>query len=112
MAAGQTKRRKVPGFNRRVLAANVANLMKHRYRDLTGQPMRLAKDANTSLSTIQRILAGEIGASIDTVEAIATVFDLAAYQLLIPNLRVKNRQVSFDATAAEQNLIEKFFPAV
>lgn len=82
--AGQTKKRKTPGEMREVLAQNINRLMDHRYKEAANRPMALAKDAGVSLSSVQRTLSRETGASIDTVEAFAKVFGLSAYQLLMP----------------------------
>lgn len=85
---GQTKRRKTPGEMREVLAQNINRLMESRYRESTNRPMALAKDAGVTLSTVQRTLSRETGASIDTLESFAKVFGLAAYQLLMPTWMV------------------------
>lgn len=69
---------------REVLAQNINRLMEQRYRESSNRPMALAKDAGVSLSSVQRTLSRETGASIDTVEAFARVFGLSAYQLLMP----------------------------
>lgn len=69
---------------REVLAQNVNRMMEQRYRESSNRPMALAKDAGVSLSTVQRTLSREAGASIDTVESFAKVFGLSAYQMLVP----------------------------
>ncbi len=69
---------------REVLAQNINRLMEQRYAASSNRPMALAKDAGVSLSSVQRTLSRETGASIDTVEAFARVFELDAYQLLMP----------------------------
>ena len=81
---GQTKKRKTPGEMREVLAQNINRLMDQRYKESGNRPMALAKDAGVSLSTVQRTLSREAGASIDTLEAFAKVFGLSAYQMLMP----------------------------
>lgn len=80
----QTKKRKTPGSMREVLAQNLNHLMEQRYKANSNRPMALAKDASVSLSTVQRTLSREAGASIDTVEAFAKVFGLSAYQMIMP----------------------------
>lgn len=69
---------------REVLAQNVNRLMEERYKESANRPMSLAKDAGVSLSSVQRTLSRETGASIDTVEAFARVFGLPAFQMLVP----------------------------
>lgn len=83
---GQTKKRKVPGDVREVLALNLNRLMEQRYQMSSNRPMSLAKDTGVSLSTVQRTLSREAGASIDTVEAFAKALipGLPAFQLLVP----------------------------
>lgn len=81
---GQTKRHKVPGEMREVLAQNVNRLMEERYKTSRNRPMSLANDAGVSLSSVQRILSRETGASIDTVEAVAKVLGLPTFQMLVP----------------------------
>lgn len=81
---GKTKRRKVPGELREVLAQNVNRLMEQRYRENSNRPLALAKDAGVSLSSVQRTLSRETGATVDTVESFARVFGLSPYQLLMP----------------------------
>lgn len=105
---GVTKRRKVDGFMRSILAANVKALLEKHYATSTNRPLALAKDAGVSLSTVQRVLAEDVGASLDVVEAIATVFHLSSYQLLIPALDVGNPQIVQGALAAEQHLYRVF----
>lgn len=81
---GQTKKRKTPGEMREVLAQNINRLMDQRYKESSNRPMALAKDAGVSLSSVQRTLSRETGASIDTVESFSKVFGLSTYQLLMP----------------------------
>jgi hypothetical protein len=69
---------------REVLAQNINRLMEQRYQSSSNRPLALSKDAGVSLSSVQRTLSRETGASIDTVEAFARVFGLSAYQLLMP----------------------------
>lgn len=60
--------------------------MEVRYRESANQPRALAKDADISLSSVQRVIAGQTGPGVDTIECIANAFDLSLYQLLIPGL--------------------------
>lgn len=98
------KKRKVPGFMREVLALNITNLMQQHYRDSPNKPLKLAKEAGVSLSTVQRLINKETGATLDNIEAIAAAFQLSAYQLLLPALEAKNPQVVRGATKDEERL--------
>jgi transcriptional regulator with XRE-family HTH domain len=101
---GRKKTPKVAGFMRAVLAGNIRNLIERDFRERSNKPRSLAKDAGVSLSTIQRILKQDVGASLDNIEAIAAVFDLSVYQLLVPNLDVNNPQLVKGATKDEERM--------
>lgn len=98
------KKPKHPGFMRSVLAENVELLMNKHFEIKSNKPKSLAEEAKVSLSTVQRIIAAEVGASLDNIEAIAGAFGLSAYQLLIPNLNIDNPQVIKGATKGEERL--------
>jgi hypothetical protein len=89
---------------RQVLAQNVSALMEIHYRGSSNKPKALAADAGVSLSTIQRMLDLEAGASMDTIEAVAGAFQLSSYQLLVPGLNAGNPQVVKGATKEEERL--------
>lgn len=89
---------------RAILARNVRDLMDLHYAQSSNRPKSLAKDAGLALSTIQRVIAGATGASLDNIEMIASAFDLSAYQLLIPSLSVDNPQVVQGATREEERM--------
>lgn len=91
---------------RSVLAHNVEALMHRHYSLSSNKPKALAGDAKVSLSTVQRIIAAEVGASLDNIEAIAGVFELSTYQLLAPNLNIDNPQVIKGATKDEERLYD------
>lgn len=69
---------------REVLAQNVNRLMEQRFKEQANRPLALARTAGLSLSSVQRTLSRETGASVDTVEAFAKVFGLPPFQLLVP----------------------------
>lgn len=104
----KAKTPKVPGFMRTILAANVRGLMEHQYRSASNKPKGLAADAGVSLSTVQRIIAGEVGATIDNIELIAAALGVSGYQLLMPNLRPDNPQVVVGATKDEERLYARW----
>jgi transcriptional regulator with XRE-family HTH domain len=101
---GKKKTPKAPGFMRQVLAVNVSKLMEHHYRESGNKPRALAKDAGVSLSTIQRMLKAENGATIDNIEAVASAFRMSAYQLLLPMLDVQNPPIVQGAPKDEERL--------
>lgn len=102
---GRTKRVKAPGKMRKVLADNVNRLMAHYYRRSTNQAKDLAAAADVSLSTVQRIVAGASGATIDSKEAVAGVFHLSAYQILVPDIDPTNPPVVEGAVQAEKKIL-------
>lgn len=105
---GQTKRPKYVGFMRTVVASNVRALIDDHYKESPNKPKALAKATGLSLSSVQRVLSAEAGASIDTLEAIANAFEISVYQLVLPNLDPGNPQVVSGATAAERSLYAAF----
>lgn len=105
---GVTKRRKAEGFMRAVVSNNVRLLLAKHYPLSTNRTKALAVDAGVSLSTVQRVVAGEVGASVDVLEQIANVFQLSVYQLLVPSLDVDNPQIVHGALAEEQRLYRAY----
>jgi transcriptional regulator with XRE-family HTH domain len=105
---GQPKKRKYVGFMRSVLAQNVRALIDHHYKDSDNRPKALATDTGLSLSSVQRVLNAEAGASIDTIEVIANAFDLSTYHLVLPNLDVQNPQIVAGASSAERAMYAQF----
>jgi DNA-binding phage protein len=105
---GQPKKRKYVGFMREVLAQNVRQLIDHHYKDSDNRPKALANDTGLSLSSVQRVLSAEAGASIDTIEVIANAFDLSTYHLVLPNLDAQNPQVVAGASSAERAMYAQF----
>lgn len=93
---------------RQVLALNVQKLVEHHFGNSSNKPMALAKAAGVSLSTAQRIMGAETGASLDNIEAIAAVFDLSAYQMLIPSLDPMNPPLVKGATKLEERIYRQW----
>lgn len=77
-----TRKRKTPHVLRETLAANVEAMMSIVYRDVGGKTRALAADASVSHSTVQRILSGETGATIDNLAAFAEALGVLPWQLL------------------------------
>lgn len=105
---------KVPSFMRIVIAENIRERMEHVFRESSNRPLALAlktgkpKEGGLSLSTIQRILAGETGGTLDNLEAIASALDLSLYQLMIPNLNSENPQVVAGAMKDEERMYKRW----
>lgn len=100
-------------FMRHVLAANVRDLAKAHFKESRNRPFALhaaAKKAGhtLSLSTVQRILSEETGATLDNIQALADVFDVSVYQLLIPELRVDNPQLVMGAMKDEERMYRRW----
>lgn len=89
---------------RAVLASNLAALMAREFAANDNKPMALSKAASLSLSSVQRTLTGEVGASIDTIERLALALGVSPYQLILPELDIENPQVVTGASAAEKRL--------
>jgi transcriptional regulator with XRE-family HTH domain len=82
------KRPKNRGVLRYVLASNVLALLPLVYsalKDKTAREKALAKAANVSASTVQRICSADVGASLDNIEAIARALGTSVTTLLTPS---------------------------
>jgi transcriptional regulator with XRE-family HTH domain len=104
---GQTKRKKVPGFMRIVLGDNLSRLVDHHYRSLDNRTARLRalfKDSGVTVSSAQRIIDGETGATLDTLEQLALAFGVSVYQMVAPDIDPSNPPVITGATEAERRL--------
>lgn len=66
-----TKKRKTATLTRAVVADNVQGLMDSLYAGNPNKVKALAIDSGLSLSTVQRILNKEVGASVDNLESLA-----------------------------------------
>ena len=91
---------------RRILWNNVSALMQARWggENLT----RLANDAGVGPGTVSRLKKCETYLQLNTVDALAAVFDLAAWQLLVPGLEPANPPVIALASPAERKLYKRF----
>lgn len=87
-----------------ILWANIAALMQHHWKEenLT----RLSKTAKIGQGTPPRIKALQPNTGIDSITKIAAVFDLQAWQLLMPGLDPSNPPVG-SMTAQEQALYRR-----
>ena len=57
--------------------------MEARYKDRGDKPKALAEAAGVTLSTVQRVINAEIGATLDTVDMLAKALRCEPYQLLL-----------------------------
>jgi transcriptional regulator with XRE-family HTH domain len=101
LAMPKPKSPKVPGQLRRIVAANVDLMAKIEFRERPNVPLALAHASGVSKSTVQRIISGDVGADLETLEKVAKALGLIPYQLFIPNLDVKNPQVAKGAMPGE-----------
>lgn len=91
---------------RLILWHNVSALMRASWgrENLT----RLSKKAGLGPGTVSRLKACETHVQTDTLDAIASVFELHAWQLLVPNIEPGNAPVLQLASPAERKLYTKF----
>lgn len=85
--ARRSKKDKGPSALRAHLATTVRILRDRKYRALpnvTARDTQLAKDADVSRSQIQRIIQGQLGASVDIIEALAAALEIRPQDLLTP----------------------------
>ena len=88
------KKVKVAEVARGIFASNVKRLMEVRFSESPNKPRALAVLSGVTLSTIQRALSAENASTLDTVEAIATAFNLLPHQMLVENIPVESRSPS------------------
>jgi len=93
--------------------------MDHHFAQVSNRPLALAKAAEMSLSSVQRILAADdasqadksVAPTVDKLEDMATAFEIAPYQLLIPGLDPRNPQVLRELTETEKLLYKRLMRA-
>lgn len=110
-AARKPKVKKPDSIYRAFLATNVQKLMDIHFAESPNKPLALANatgKGGLSKSTVQRILAGEIGITLETLDLIATALEVMPYQLVIPALDAKNPQVVKGAVEAEKKLYSDY----
>jgi DNA-binding Xre family transcriptional regulator len=89
----RTKSQKAPSPLRELVARTVILLRDRKYRALptvTDRNKALAKDADVSLSTIQRIVDAQAGASVDTLDSLAKALEVRPQDLLTPYFAASN----------------------
>lgn len=84
---GQAKRPKfIATRSRKILGENVRRKMEQRYPDEGDKFTALAESCGNSpsRSTINRIIDGEVGPSIDTITQLANALHCEPWELLVP----------------------------
>ena len=105
------KAQKPDSIYRAILAKNVKALMEFHFAESKNRPLAVSRATGKdglSKSTIQRILGGDIGVNLETLDLIATALNVLPYQLLLPVLDAKNPQVVKGATEAERKLYSDY----
>jgi hypothetical protein len=92
-----------------VLRDNVHSLMHHHWGGYAAT--RLSRESGVGVGTIGRINDAQTSVGIDVIEAIARVWGLEPWHLLIPNLDPGNPPVA-QLTATEVQLYERLRQAV
>lgn len=94
---------------RAVLWENVHALMKHHWgkENLT----RLSREAKIGPVSASRIKAAQTSVGLDVVDAVAAVFELELWQLLIPGLDPKNPPATQPLTETERQLYGRLMTA-
>lgn len=86
------------------LSTNVRALMRHHWKEENLN--RLARDAEIGLATAQRIKDAKTSTRIDVVQRVARVFQLEAWQVLIPDLDPTNVPVRW-LSSSERDLYQR-----
>lgn len=90
---------------RALVGANIVRLMGMRPK-LSSNP-KLGERAGIGIATISRIINGETAATLDTIARLAAAFDLAPWQLLVPNLDAQNPQILQSISSKEADLYKR-----
>lgn len=88
----RTKKDKGPSALRALVADTVKTLRDKKYKtlpNLTARNKQLATDAELSYSQILRVTKGSLGASVDTIEALARALGVRPEELLTPYFALK-----------------------
>jgi transcriptional regulator with XRE-family HTH domain len=88
----------------KVLGANLQALMAS-HSDLSSNP-KLAKKTGLGTGSISRLRNGEVDPTLSTLEKLSKAFDVAAWQLLVPNIDPGNLPALLSASEAERKLWE------
>lgn len=105
----RSKRDKPDPMIRGFLATNIRALRDKQYAEhtsVTAKNRALAKEADTTLSQIQRVLSMELGTSIDLIARMARALHVRPQDLLTPYFAVQPKRTSSKA----ESLPELFQP--
>lgn len=75
------------------------------HSDLSSNP-KLAKKTGLGTGSISRLRNGEVDPTLSTLEKLSKAFDVAAWQLLVPNIDPGNLPALLSASEAERKLWE------
>lgn len=93
MSTRKSKKDKGGWMLRPIVADNLEQHMdvffRRKHPEVTNRPLWLAKKSNLGIGTVQRTLACDSGASIDTLEAIAKTLGIQPYKLLMPSAKMR-----------------------
>ena len=110
----QIRKRRPPSDSRQTLGENVIAAMVARFKDSNNKPGDMAKAAGLSLSAVQRIIYQDVGATIDSINALARAAGLDVWQLLVPGMDPRNPpklvrpQTEVLPKAMEDNVVRMF----
>lgn len=90
---------------RDVLAENL-NLLMGAFPSLDSNP-KLARKAKLGIGTIARVRNSDAAANLDTLDKLASCFDLQPWQMLVPGLDPKHLPVLRSLSPAEAELFER-----
>lgn len=90
---------------RSLVGANISRLMQSRPK-LNSNP-KLGARSGIGVATISRVINGETAATLDTLAKLAAAFDLAPWQLLVPNLDATNPQILQSISPKEADLYKR-----
>jgi len=90
----------------KLVAANLKRLMDSGRGPVGQNAIFRACNGRVSQSTVGRMLSGETNTGVDTVQIVAELYGLEAWQLLLPNLNIDNPQAA-PLTAAEELFYDK-----
>lgn len=90
---------------RDLVGANIARLMQSRPK--LSSNTKLSERSGVGLGTVSRIINGETAATLDTLARLAAAFDLAPWQLLVPNLDATNPQILQSISSKEADLYKR-----
>ncbi len=75
----------VAARSRKILGENIQRRMSQQYADETDRFTALAEESGVRRSTIQRVINGEVGATIDTITRLAHALKCDVHELLKPS---------------------------